>query len=109
MKILSVLLCLMLLLTGCGSAAKNAATPETYVETTTPAPRPDVLMTEDDALTIALEHAGLTPDQVESSFVSYEIDDEAPGFEVEFRVGATEYEYFIHAKTGEILSFDMGD
>ena len=37
---------------------------------------------------------------------AYELDDGTPGYEIDFRHGNTEYDYTIHAKTGEILEWD---
>ena len=111
MKLLSIVLCL-LLLTGCGAAQKLDAAEEVienYVETTTPVAAPDDLLTEDDMIDIALNHAGVTPDQIQNLFISYEIDDNTPVYDVEFQVDMTEYEYTLHGKTGEILSYDIGD
>lgn len=56
--------------------------------------------------TIALEHAGLTPEEVAGLHTEYDIDDNVPQYEVKFYQDFLEYEYHIHAETGEILSFD---
>lgn len=126
MKVLSLILCL-LLLTGCASTVAKLEqmeeaietkadiveeTIETQVETALPEPAPNATstnapLTELDAQQIALEHAGFTADQVTGLQVRYEIDDRIPEYEVEFRVDRMEYDYTIHAETGEILSFDM--
>lgn len=117
MKVLSLALCL-LLLTGCASTVAKLEQVEETVETkleaaeeaveikTEPAPAP-ALLTDEDAAAIALKHAGLTAEQAGEIRVTYEIDDGVPEYEVEFRVDRTEYEYTVHAETGEILSFDM--
>ena len=124
MKLLSILLCL-LLLTGCASTMVKLETAEevleskldaaeekieTQVETVTTIPAPTtVLLTEADAQAIALEHAGLTADRVEGLRVSYEVDDGVPEYDVDFRVGMMEYDYTIHAETGAILSYEVDD
>jgi len=59
-----------------------------------------------EAKSIALAHAGLTADQVKGLRAEYDRDDGRPEYDVEFRVGRTEYEYEIHAETGKILSWD---
>lgn len=106
MKVLSLVLCL-LLLTGCASTVAKLEQTEDAIEVKTePVPSP-ALLTTDDAAAIALEHAGLTPEQAGEVRVSYEIDDGIPEYEVEFYADRTEYEYTIHAETGKILSFDM--
>ena len=118
------MLCLFLL-TGCASTvAKLDAAEETIenklelaedkvelqIESVTPTPvETAALLTEEEAAAIALEHAGLTAEQVTGLLVRYELDDRVPEYEVDFRVDRMEYEYTIHAETGEILSFEMDD
>lgn len=126
MRLFAVILCL-LLLSGCGTtvAKLDAAeevletkletieeAAETTVETVISAPAPEPIaptLTEADAAAIALEHAGITAEQAERVRISYEVDDGIPEFEVEFFVGATEYDYTVHAETGQILSFEVDD
>lgn len=81
------------LLTGC--AARAAA----------PAPA----LTAEEAQAIALEHAGFTADQVRFLRTEPELRDRVPHYDVEFQEGRWEYDYEIHAQTGEILSFDRDD
>ena len=125
MKIVSLLLCL-LLLTGCGApVARNldmleekvdaveeqvetAVESVDYSAVTIGEPAP-VSISEEKAVELALDHAGITPEQAEGLRVSYEIDDGIPEFEVEFFVGNTEYDYTVHAETGKILSFETDD
>ena len=70
-------------------------------------------ITEDQALDIALNHAGVTKSDVTSSFVNKDFDDDRgiTTYDVEFRVGAQEYNYDIDMTTGEIYEFDseIGD
>lgn len=66
-------------------------------------------ITEEQAKTIALEHAGLTADQVQYLRVQYEIDDGIPQYEVDFHHERWEYDYEINAETGDILSYDRDD
>ena len=60
-------------------------------------------LTRDEAIAIALAHAGLTKEQVRD--LDAELDKERGVllFEVDFECGAYEYEYEIHAETGAIL------
>jgi len=69
----------------------------------------DTPVTQTDAEAIALEHAGATADQVKFLHSEYEIDDRIPQYDVEFYYNNTEYNYEIHAETGEILSFERDD
>lgn len=67
------------------------------------------VLTREEALAIALEHAGFTGDQVSRLRTQYEIDDGIPQYEVEFHQDRWEYDYEIHAETGQILSFEKDD
>lgn len=68
-----------------------------------------VLLEKEEAVALALEHAGLTADDVTQLEVSYELDDGIHEYEVEFHAGTMEYEYTLNAETGELLSFEMDD
>lgn len=63
-------------------------------------------LTAQQAQEIALQHAGLTKDQVTGLKVEYDYDDGVPEYDVEFYCNGTEYDYKIHAKTGEILKVE---
>jgi len=63
-------------------------------------------LTLEQAQEIALNHAGFTPDQVTNLQGHYDVDDGRPEYEVDFVQGELEYDYTIHADTGEILEFD---
>ena len=63
-------------------------------------------ITEAQAQAIALEHAGLTEQEVSRLQVRADWDDGRQEFEVEFNAGYLEYEYEIDAASGRILSFD---
>ena len=64
------------------------------------------VLTADEAEKLALEHAGLTAEQVRHIRTAYEIDDGIRQYDVQFRMDRVEYEYEIHADSGDILSFD---
>ena len=57
----------------------------------------------EEAQSIALQHAGFQPSEVRMDRADYDFDDGVPTYEIEFRKDTTEYEYTIHALTGEIL------
>ena len=66
----------------------------------------DAVLTVEEAQNIALQHSGLNTGSVSHLYTKYEFDDGVSQYEVQFRNGHTEYEYEIHAGTGEIISFD---
>ena len=70
---------------------------------------PEAALTGEDAWNIALEHAGFSAEEVEGLRAEGEIDDGVPQYDVTFRVDRLEYEYEIHAETGEILSFERDE
>ena len=61
-------------------------------------------ITAEEAEDIALNHAGLTRDQVRFDRTEFDKDDGVPEYEIEFRADGWEYSYEIHAETGKILS-----
>lgn len=71
-----------------------------------PAVQAPTPLTAEEAKAIALKHAGFAEDQVTWLRSEYKIDDGIPEFEVEFRSGDTEYDYTIHAESGEIRHWD---
>ena len=69
-------------------------------------PEKDKVIGIDEAKQIALKHASVA--QKNAKWVKAELDrdDDSYKYEVEFRVGRTEYEYEIDAMTGKILDWD---
>ncbi len=63
-------------------------------------------LTPEQAKEIALQHAGLTKDQVTRLKAEYDYDDGRPEYDVEFYYNGWEYDYDIHAQTGKILRSD---
>lgn len=61
---------------------------------------------EDRAKEIALEHAELTDADVTFTKAELDLDDEQTVYDIEFRYETTEYEYEIHAQTGEIVKYE---
>lgn len=66
-------------------------------------------LTPEEAQEIALAQAGFTADQVSYLRAEFEQDDRIPHYDVSFREGQWEYEFEIHAETGEILSWEKDD
>jgi len=60
----------------------------------------------DEAKQIAFDHAGVNGDKARFDDEDLDEDDGVLYYELEFDAGDVEYEYDIHAKTGEILEFD---
>ena len=54
----------------------------------------------------ALDHAGVTEDQLDYLEADYDYEDGRMVYEVEFAVGGVEYEYDIDAATGDILKYE---
>lgn len=90
-------------------AAEAAVRPS--VSVTPSAQRQDApeMITGEEAMAIALTHAGFTADQVRSLRTEFEIDDRIAHYDVSFREGRWEFEYEIHAETGAVLSFEKDD
>ncbi len=65
-----------------------------------------VFITPEAAQQLALDHAGVAAADTVFDRTEREYENGVWHYEVEFRVGLTEYEYDIHAETGEILSFE---
>ncbi len=61
---------------------------------------------EDEALEIALQHAGLTEDEATFIQIEFDIDDGLAEYEVEWHIGRTEYNYTISAVDGEIWEYE---
>ena len=66
-------------------------------------------LTLEEAQNIALKHAGFAANQVTALHAEYEIEHDVPLYDVEFRHGYWEYDYEVHADTGEILSYSKED
>ena len=62
---------------------------------------------KDIALQTALDHAGLTADQVRDIDIEFERGIGSSWYEVDFESGIVEYDYRVDAFTGEILASAM--
>lgn len=109
------------LMAGCAAAAPESASksPEQTVKTAlsaatvpvtpeTAAPAAEFI-TQDEAVALALSHAGFTDQEVSFFRVEPELYDRVPHYDVEFQEGYWEYEYEIHAQTGAVISFEKDD
>ena len=64
-------------------------------------------MTEEEAVAIALAHAGLTEEQVTRLRVEKDIDRGITLYEIDFDYGGYEYEYEIRVSDGKILKQEL--
>ena len=75
-----------------------------------PAPTPveptPVQITKDEAIAIALDHAGLKLDDAKRLKIEKDRDDGILVYEIEFEKGNVEYEYEIRVSDGKIISWD---
>lgn len=120
-RLTALLLMFVLLFAGCAGTPSGGSvestTPDSTPITTTPEQTPEQPQTPDqtktgkltreEAISVALDAASLTEQDVLRIWAEYELDDGVPEFEVEFRTADTEYDYTIHAETGAILSWDQ--
>jgi len=103
------------LLVGCGAAAtKPGSTEESVTQNPMAAPAVQnsakisqqtepILITLEQAKAIALKDAGVTAADATFTKTRQERDDGMPEFEIDFIAGGWEYDYTIHAETGDIL------
>ncbi|MBR2123064.1 MAG: PepSY domain-containing protein [Lachnospiraceae bacterium] len=87
--------------------AQSAPAPAPAAPAAQPAPAASAEITKEAALAIALEHAGLTEDQISWLRNKLDYDDGRKIYEIEFNVGRTEYDYDIDALTGRILEYSI--
>src|SRR5699024_2527669 len=64
------------------------------------------VMTVEEAIQIAFDHAGVKAEDVHFDDKEFDIDDSVKLYELEFYANGYEYEYDIHAVTGEVLKFE---
>jgi uncharacterized membrane protein YkoI len=68
-----------------------------------PAEELKIILTQEEARAIALNHAGLTEADVTWGRGEYEVERGTPEWDVDFRSGDWEYDYEIHAETGAVI------
>lgn len=119
--LLTVLALLLPVLAGCQSSApaENRANPtntlpippttETNptVQTTAPTETVTAMITAEDAIAIALKDANLQRDQVFDLDVELDRDNGVAHYDVDFEKDKKDYDYEIHAETGEILKKEV--
>ena len=65
-------------------------------------------ISQEEATTIALEHAGVAKEDAVSLSVQQEYEDGRDIFEVKFSTQDTEYSYDVAQKDGEIINYNYG-
>ena len=70
-------------------------------------PAPADTISADAALQIALEHSGLRQEDITLAKHKLDTDDGIYEYEIEFYANGKEYDYTIHAQTGEIRSYEI--
>ena len=82
---------------------------EASAATGVPSVDPADMLTPEGACEVALNHAQVPKEDAVGLHANLEIEDGIPQYEVDFRDGHIEYEYHIHAETGEVLEFERDD
>lgn len=85
------------------TAEESVAHPQESTE----APRPAERIEASAAEAIALESLGISREDVRFDRTELDYERKAPVWEVEFRYGDTEYDFVIHAETGDILHVEQ--
>lgn len=90
--IIVMLLACAILLAGCGAngAVGSGNENRSYI-------------TREEAQNIALREAGVSTEDAVFENKEFDLEDGSPVYELEFQANGVEYEYDIHAETGEIL------
>lgn len=105
MKLIASVVIAALLMTGGAAAAAQvteygvqpmAETNLTIEETKAKA------LSAEEAKAIALKHAGLTEEEVTGLRSEYDVERGIPEWDIDFRSGDWDYDYEVHAETGEI-------
>ena len=69
--------------------------------------KPTTKITKAEAKEIALKHAKVSSSKISHYKIELDYDDGKAVYEIEFKVGKTEYEYEINATTGKIIKYDI--
>ena len=101
-KFLSLLVAMLILVGMVGCSAKKT----TDQNVTGPVAKGQLpTLTAEEAQAIALEHAGVTADQVTSLNARYQVTDYVPEYIVAFEHDELQYNYTIHGDSGEVLVY----
>ena len=61
----------------------------------------------EEALYAALKHAGVSKDTAYDISVKFDADEDGVEYDVDFKANGKEYDYEIHASTGEVIKFEV--
>ena len=91
-----------------GAIIKAEREPRENSNPTTPKPSaaPQTLIGEDEAKSIALNHAGVSAGEIRHYEIKLDRDDGVYVYEIEFETSSYEYDYEINAATGAIIESD---
>ncbi len=64
-------------------------------------------ITAEDAKKAALAHAGVAENDTRRMEIDFDYDDGVSVYELEWKVGRTEYSYEVNASTGEVISWEV--
>jgi len=102
--VLLIALLSITLLAGCaGSTPPSTEAPTEPPSTKAPAHTQPQRITAEEAEAIALKHAGVSAEAVSRIRTEFDYDDGRAEYDIEFYADGWEYDYEIHAQTGEIL------
>ncbi len=83
---------------------RNTATDTTtHITSGTVYNRSDPTLTYEEAVAIAFAHAGVEEADVHDLSVEFDREHGTPTYDIDFAAGGQEYEYTVHADSGEIL------
>lgn len=98
------------LLMGCDKAKENVATgviPQNAGRAVYQGEKPvSTIISFDEALSAALSHAQVPQANAYKIEYAFDYDDPIPHYEISFKVENTEYDYDVHAETGEIVEWE---
>ena len=95
----------LLSLSGCGQTAESAAAKPTAQPVPASQQRAADI-SADDALSIALDHAGVSADQAYNVKIDRDKDDAIPVYDVDFETNDSDYDIEVDMHSGDIVSSD---
>ncbi len=95
-----------LFLTGTALPISRAPGPGAPVQRSAETPAETLRLTGEEALDIALKHAGLTKAQISRLERDFGWDRDRPEWDIEFTCDGFEYSYEIHGESGTILEWE---